>query len=152
MLHNPGRRTRPSAARRRGGGAIVLQQLHPSKTKRGREEDMRATMLLPASLVATSLVALLGAAPAAIAADYPSKPVTLIIGFAPGGPSDVMARILTKKMEEVLKQPLIIENRTGAGGGLAATAVARSAPDGYTVLPATRSSLAINVSLHKNLG
>ena len=86
------------------------------------------------------------------AADYPTKPITLIIGFAPGGPSDVMARILTKKMEEVLKQPLVIENRPGAGGSLAGTAVARSAPDGYTVLLATGSLLAINVSLYKNLG
>jgi tripartite-type tricarboxylate transporter receptor subunit TctC len=86
------------------------------------------------------------------AADYPTKPITLIIGFAPGGPSDVMARILTKKMEEVLKQPLVIENRPGAGGSLAGTAVARAAPDGYTILLATGSLLAINVSLYKNLG
>jgi tripartite-type tricarboxylate transporter receptor subunit TctC len=88
----------------------------------------------------------------AIAADYPTRPVTLIIGFAPGGPSDVMARLMTRKMEEVLKQPLIIENRVGGGGGVAATAVARSAPDGHTLLLATGSSLAINVSLYKNLG
>jgi tripartite-type tricarboxylate transporter receptor subunit TctC len=91
------------------------------------------------------------AAPVA-AAEYPTKPITLIIGFAPGGPSDVMARILTKKMEEVLKQPFVIENRPGAGGSLAGTAVARAAPDGYTVLLATGSLLAINVSLYKNLG
>ena len=63
-----------------------------------------------------------------------------------------MARILTRKMEEVLKQPLVIENRPGAGGSLAGTAVARAAPDGYTVLLATGSLLAINVSLYKNLG
>ena len=63
-----------------------------------------------------------------------------------------MARILTKKMEEILKQPVVIENRAGAGGGIAANAVARAAPDGYTILLATGSSLAINVSLYKNLG
>jgi tripartite-type tricarboxylate transporter receptor subunit TctC len=85
-------------------------------------------------------------------ADYPTKPITLMIGFAPGGPSDVMARILTRKMEEILKQPIVIENRAGAGGGIAGTAVARAAPDGYTVLLATGSLLAINVSLYKNLG
>ena len=88
----------------------------------------------------------------ALAADYPSKPITLMIGFAPGGPSDVMARILTRKMEEILKQPFVVENRAGAGGGIAGTAVARAAPDGYTVLLATGSLLAINVSLYKNLG
>ena len=61
-----------------------------------------------------------------------------------------MARILTRKMEESLKQPVVIENRAGAGGGIAATAVARAAPDGHTILLATGSSLAINVSLYKN--
>jgi len=96
--------------------------------------------------------ALLCCAPVAVAADYPSKPITLIIGFAPGGPSDVLARILTRKMEELLKQPFVIENRAGAGGSIAGTAVARAAPDGYTLLLATGSLLAINVSLYKNLG
>jgi tripartite-type tricarboxylate transporter receptor subunit TctC len=98
------------------------------------------------------LAALLTSAIPTAAADYPTRPITLIIGFAPGGPSDVMARILTRKMEEALKQPLVIENRAGAGGGIAANAVARAAPDGYTILLATGSSLAINVSLYKNLG
>jgi tripartite-type tricarboxylate transporter receptor subunit TctC len=102
---------------------------------------------------AAGLAVLLGAGPmAATAADYPSKPITLIIGFAPGGPSDVMARILTRKMEEILKQPFIIENRPGAAGGLAGSLVARAAPDGHTVLLATGTILAINVSLYKNLG
>ena len=104
------------------------------------------------ALIVAAAISSLCAAPGAFAADYPTRPVTLIIGFAPGGPSDVMARILTRRMEEILKQPLVIENRTGAGGGIAATAVARGAPDGYTLLLATGSSLAINVSLYKNLG
>jgi tripartite-type tricarboxylate transporter receptor subunit TctC len=95
---------------------------------------------------------LAGSASAAVAADYPVKPITLVIGFAPGGPSDVMARLLTKKMEETLKQPFVIENRAGAGGGIAGTAVARATPDGYTLLLGTGSLLAINVSLYKNLG
>ena len=102
--------------------------------------------------LAAGIAALVYAAPVAAAADYPTKPITLIIGFAPGGPSDVMARILTRKMEEILKQPFVIENRAGAGGSIAGTAVARAAPDGYTVLLATGSLLAINVSLYKNLG
>ena len=89
---------------------------------------------------------------AGFAADYPTKPITLMIGFAPGGPSDVMARIITRKMEDILKQPFVIENRPGAGGSIAGAAVARAVPDGYTVLLATGSLLAINVSLYKNLG
>jgi tripartite-type tricarboxylate transporter receptor subunit TctC len=102
--------------------------------------------------LATAMVLLVCPASTTLAADYPTKPITLMIGFAPGGPSDVMARILTRKMEEILKQPFVIENRAGAGGGLAGTAVARATPDGYTVLLATGSLLAINVSLYKNLG
>jgi tripartite-type tricarboxylate transporter receptor subunit TctC len=102
--------------------------------------------------LAAGIAALVASAPIAAAADYPTRPITLMIGFAPGGPSDVMARILTRKLEELLKQPFVIENRAGAGGSIVGTAVARAAPDGYTVLLATGSLLAINVSLYKNLG
>ena len=105
---------------------------------------------LLAGLLSAVFAPSLAAAPAA--AGFPEKPITLVIGFAPGGPSDVMARILTKRMEVILKQPVVVENRAGAGGGIAAMAVARAAPDGYTILLATGSSLAINVSLYKNLG
>ena len=101
------------------------------------------------ALVASA--ALVCLAPAVRAADYPAKPITMMIGFAPGGPSDVMARILTRKMEEILKQPLVIENRAGAGGGIAGAAVAAT-PDGYTAAARHRRMLAINVSLYKNLG
>ena len=107
---------------------------------------------MKAAIVIAACAALVGITVPASAADYPSKPITLIIGFAPGGPSDVMARILTRKMEEILKQPFVIENRAGAGGSIAGASVARATPDGYTVLLATGSLLAINVSLYKNLG
>jgi tripartite-type tricarboxylate transporter receptor subunit TctC len=107
---------------------------------------------MKAAIVVAACAALVGITVPASAADYPSKPITLIIGFAPGGPSDVMARILTRKMEEILKQPFVIENRAGAGGSIAGASVARATPDGYTVLLATGSLLAINVSLYKNLG
>src|SRR4029079_5107265 len=112
-----------------------------------REDAMKRRMVM-----AAGFAALIGALPAARAAEFTTKPITLVLGFAPGGPSDVMARILTKKMEELLKQPVVTENRAGAGGGIAANAVARAAPDGYTLLLATGSLLAINVSLYKNLG
>jgi tripartite-type tricarboxylate transporter receptor subunit TctC len=102
--------------------------------------------------LAAGLAALTCAGPIALAASYPTKPITLIIGFAPGGPSDVMARILTKKMEPILKQPFVIENRTGAAGSLAGAAVARATPDGYTVLLATGTILAINMHLYKKIG
>jgi tripartite-type tricarboxylate transporter receptor subunit TctC len=98
------------------------------------------------------VAALLAMPAAAQAQNFPSKPITFVIGFAPGGPSDVMARIITKRMEQDLKQPLIIENKPGAGGSIAGAHVARSDPDGYTVLLATGSLLAINISLYKNIG
>jgi len=116
------------------------------------EEIMPKALARAAALVALVGSPFAGPSSAALAADYPVKPITLIIGFAPGGPSDVMARIITRKMEEILKQPFVIENRAGAGGSIAGAAVARAAPDGYTVLLATGSLLAINVSLYKNLG
>ena len=96
------------------------------------------------------LAAILMAAPLSAAA-YPTKPITMILGFAPGGPSDVMARVLTKKMEEYLKQPIIIENKAGAGGTIAGALVARAAPDGHTIMLASGSILAINVTLYKNV-
>jgi tripartite-type tricarboxylate transporter receptor subunit TctC len=83
---------------------------------------------------------------------YPTRPITLVLGFTPGGPSDVMARILTKTMEQIVKQPFVIDNRPGAGGSIAAQVVARAAPDGYTLLFAPGSMLAINVTLMKNAG
>jgi tripartite-type tricarboxylate transporter receptor subunit TctC len=97
-------------------------------------------------------VALACASSLASAAGYPTRPITLMLGFAPGGPSDVMARLLTRRMEETLKQPFVIENRTGAGGSIAGAAVARSTPDGYTLMLATGGVLAINLSLYKNVG
>lgn len=104
------------------------------------------------TLLIAGIAALLLPAQAALGQSFPSKPVTLVLGFAPGGPSDVMARVFSRKMEEVLKQPVVIDNRPGAGGSVAGAFVARAAPDGYTVMLGTGSLLAINVSLYKNLG
>ncbi|MBX6425317.1 MAG: tripartite tricarboxylate transporter substrate binding protein [Variibacter sp.] len=99
-----------------------------------------------------ALGAMLGAGPAASAADYPNRPVTLVLGFAPGGPSDVLARLVSRKMEQILKQPVVIDNRPGASGAVASQAVARAAPDGYTLLLASSAMLAINPQLYPNVG
>ena len=101
------------------------------------------------ALVAASAV-LLNVLPVA-AADYPSRPVTLVVAFPPGGPSDVLARIVGKKMEQLLGQPFVIENRPGAGGNIAAEGVAHSAPDGYTLLMGNNSILATNEALYKHI-
>ncbi len=91
------------------------------------------------------------AVPAALAADYPTRPVTLVVAFTPGGPSDVLARIVGKKLEQLLGQPFVIENRPGAGGNVAAEQVARAPPDGYTLLMGNNSILATNAALYKKI-
>ena len=96
------------------------------------------------------LALLCGSGPAR--AEYPSRPVTLIVAFTPGGPSDLLARILGKKLEQLLGQPFVIENRPGAGGNVAAEAVAHAAADGYTLLMGNNSILATNASLYKKIG
>jgi tripartite-type tricarboxylate transporter receptor subunit TctC len=98
------------------------------------------------------MVAAVLAAASAHAQNYPNRPITFIIGFAPGGPSDVLSRVVGRRMEQELKQPMIIENRSGAGGSLAAQLVARAAPDGYTVMLGTNAALTINPNILKNLG
>lgn len=88
-----------------------------------------------------ALLLALGTAPAA-ALDYPTRPITLIVSHKPGGPSDVIARILSRMLAQVLRQPLVIENRPGSGGNIAAEQAAHAAADGYTLLMGNTSILA----------
>jgi tripartite-type tricarboxylate transporter receptor subunit TctC len=85
------------------------------------------------------------------ASQYPSRPVTFVVPFAPGGVTSVFARLVGQRLEQKLEKPFIVENRPGGGGVTAATAVARAAPDGYTIMMASSTVLAINVSVRKNL-
>jgi tripartite-type tricarboxylate transporter receptor subunit TctC len=90
----------------------------------------------------------LAAQPAALAQDWPTKPVRFIVPYPPGGGTDVIARIVQNRLQETIGQPIVIENRGGAGGALGTEAAARSAPDGYTFL-FTLSSHTINPLLYK---
>jgi tripartite-type tricarboxylate transporter receptor subunit TctC len=99
-----------------------------------------------------AVLALLFAAVAPAAAqDYPSKPIKIVVPFVPGGTSEVLARTLAKTMEEGLKQSIVIENIGGAGSTLGTAAVARAAPDGYTLLFGYSSGLTIAPGLYGNL-
>jgi len=101
--------------------------------------------------IAAALAALLAAAANAQAQTYPSRPVTVVVGFAPGGGTDTVARVMQKKLGEYLGQTVVVENRAGAGGTIAAGVVAKAEPDGYTVLLATIAALAINPHLNSTL-
>lgn len=92
------------------------------------------SMTRRAATVAAAMLASLALPLAAVAQTYPSKPITLVVPFAAGGPTDVVARTLGAVMTKSLNQTVVIENKVGAGGTIAATAVARAAPDGYTFL------------------
>jgi tripartite-type tricarboxylate transporter receptor subunit TctC len=88
----------------------------------------------------------------AFAQAYPAKPIRLVVGFAPGGAADTVARALGEGMSKALGQPVLIENRAGAGSSIAAETVAKSPPDGYTVLIASPSSISVNPALNPRLG
>jgi tripartite-type tricarboxylate transporter receptor subunit TctC len=84
--------------------------------------------------------------------DWPSHPLTLIVPFPAGGSADVQSRVIAQGLSEALAQPVVIENKPGAGGNIAAADAARAAPDGYTLFMATTGTHGSNVSLYKNLG
>ena len=85
-------------------------------------------------------------------ADYPNKPIQIVIGFAPGGAADLVARVMSNEFAKALGQPVVVENKPGAGSSIAAELVAKSRPDGYTLLIASPSSISVNPALNPNLG
>jgi tripartite-type tricarboxylate transporter receptor subunit TctC len=112
------------------------------------------TQSVPRALGLVLALALIGARPGPAAAqpsDYPSRPVSFIVPFAPGGVTSLFARVLGQRLEQRLGKPFIVENRPGGGGVTAAAAVAHAAPDGYTIMMASSTVLAINVTMRKSL-
>src|SRR5438309_2543736 len=88
------------------------------------------------------------ASAAASAQDYPARPVHLVVPYAAGGNADIFGRTLAQKLGEALKQPFVVENRAGANGGIGADFVAKSAPDGYTLLVTANGPIVVNPVLY----
>src|SRR6202161_1587459 len=104
---------------------------------------MRPTMVK----IALALCATLASGAASAQSTYPNHPVKIIAPFTAGGPTDLVARLVADKLSQSLKQQFYVENHPGAGGNIGMTQVARSAPDGYTILVAS-SSFVVNASLY----
>jgi tripartite-type tricarboxylate transporter receptor subunit TctC len=94
-------------------------------------------------------LSLLALPAAAVAEDFPSKPIRLIVPFPAGGPNDIIARVIGQRMSELIKQPVVIDNRGGQGGVLGTDVVAKSAPDGYTIGIVSAGALVISPSMEK---
>jgi tripartite-type tricarboxylate transporter receptor subunit TctC len=102
-------------------------------------------MLAVAAMLTTAVIT------AASAQDYPTRPITFVVGFPPGSSSDIVARNLGQRLGEKLGKPFVIENKPGAGSIIAAQTVAHAQPDGYTILIAPSGTIAINPALYKSL-
>ena len=101
--------------------------------------------------LAALCLSLLDRWPAAAQAQYPDRPIRIVVGFTPGGGNDIIARVFGQKLSESLGQPVIIENKPGAGAILATEYVARSAPDGYTLLVGASGAMVINPAVYEKL-
>src|SRR5579871_2724039 len=97
------------------------------------------------------LIVLCAAPLPANAQDYPNKPIRLVVPFPPGGPNDIIGRVVGQKMQELLGQPIVIDNRPGAGGTLGTDNVAKSEPDGYSIAIASAGALAISTALQEKI-
>src|SRR5438309_11111574 len=100
--------------------------------------------------IASVLVILLAAC-AASAQTYPTKPIRLVVGFAPGGAADIISRAMSEPLTRALGQGIIVDNKPGAGSSLAAEFVARAAPDGYTILTASQGGMIVNPLINKSV-
>ena len=117
-----------------------------------RQQFLRAAGALVALPVVSAVASLSLSGSATFAqGKYPDKPVRILIGFAAGGPSDIVARLVGDELSKALGQPVIVDYVPGAGGNIATERVAKAAPDGHTLLMAASGSIVINPSLYKKL-
>ncbi|NVO15676.1 MAG: tripartite tricarboxylate transporter substrate binding protein [Rhodoplanes sp.] len=121
-------------------------------TTRGRTASTRAPTRRSVGLCLAAAVALAAVPALAQPQDYPSRPITLIVPFPPGGSTSIVGRLVGEKMSELLGQQIVIDNRGGAGGTVAARSFTRATPDGYTLLFGYSGTIAIGPSLYPNAG
>jgi tripartite-type tricarboxylate transporter receptor subunit TctC len=114
-------------------------------------ENPPAHPLRRRALLCAAAIALASAGTAWAQADWPSRPVRIVVPFAPGGTTDLTARIVAEQLGQVFKQPFVVENKAGAGGNVGAAEVAKAAPDGYTFLMGTPGTQAINQFLYPKM-
>jgi tripartite-type tricarboxylate transporter receptor subunit TctC len=110
---------------------------------------MRLVRSARAAIAAILLSAAAG--PAARAEEFPTHPVTIVVPFTPGGAGDILARMIGQKLEPKWGKPIVVENKPGAGGIIGANTTLKAAPDGHTLMIAPSSTMAVNVTLYKNL-
>src|SRR3954462_5824657 len=137
----PGGRS-PSRARITPKAAVPSWKRESRSSRAAEIRRMRMKRLF-AALAAIAL------AHGAAAQNFPSKPITMVVGFEPGGGTDTVARILAKTLSDNVGQQVVVENRAGAGGNIAVDYVAKAAPDGYTVVLANVGALTVNPHMIK---
>lgn len=113
--------------------------------------DRRSTSRIRRALLGTAAAAALLASPLALAQAWPSKPIRIVVNFPPGGAADQLARAIGQPLSESLGQPVVVENRGGANGNIGGEAVAKSAPDGHTLLMSSGGMVSVNPHLYKKM-
>src|SRR5262245_55943943 len=135
-----------------GSPEVGLRRTRVSATmpRNNNDDAGSASMSIRKSLFIT-IAAIAAAFSSAQAQNFPTRPITLVIPFAPGGSTTIVGRGVAEKMSELLGEKIIVDNRPGAGGTVGTRAVAKSEPDGYTLLLGYTGTLAIGPSLYKNV-
>ena len=121
-----------------------------SQGSRSMEDAMKSVMRTLLAVLTATLSIVAGIVPVA-AADYPTKPIRLVVPFPPGGTTDILARAVAQKLSETWNQQVIVDNRPGAGGNIGSDLVAKAAPDGYTLVMGTVGTHAINPNLYAKM-
>src|SRR5258708_7350343 len=130
---------------------MTIALLIPTAKGRDRLHAIEKAVHLPMRVLIASHVLFLPLITNAAALNFPERPIRIVVGFVPGGGADATARLVAQKLYETWGQPVIVDNRAGAGGNVAAEIVAKAAPDGYTLLLTSPGPVGLNPSLYPPL-